>query len=108
MLTDRLSQAVFLLASWTLAAGAHARYGQMRLDGIEIFLAFALAVVYGLIVDLALFFRIFQYRAALVVGFIVARGVTFFLLGRTAPPGKQAGLFKVYPQRIERLCRVHE
>lgn len=40
----------------------------MRLDGPGLALAFALAVAYGLIVDPALFARIFRYRAALVVG----------------------------------------
>jgi hypothetical protein len=93
----RLHQTFFLLASWALATSAHASYGQMRLDGIEIFLAFALTVAYGLIVDVALLARLFKYRAALVVGFVVALVVTFLLLVQAAPPGIRAGIFKVYP-----------
>ncbi|HEX9179729.1 MAG TPA: hypothetical protein VF859_04985 [Burkholderiales bacterium] len=97
MLRIRLHQAFFSLASWALATSAHASYGQMRLDGIELFLAFALTVVYGLIVDLALLARLFRYRAALVVGFVVALVVTFLLLVQAAPPGVRAGIFKVHP-----------
>jgi hypothetical protein len=106
VLTGRLHQAYFLLASCALAATAHASYGQMRLEGIELFLAFALAVAYGLIVDLALFIRLFQYRAALVVGIIVALGVNFLLLGQAAPPTERAGLFNVYPGGREQVLLV--
>jgi hypothetical protein len=101
-----VKQAFFLLASCALAASAHASYGQMRLDGIELFLAFALTVAYGLIVDLALFVRIFQYRAVLVVGSIVALTVNFLLLCQAAPPGEQAGFFKVYPGGWEQVLLV--
>lgn len=103
MLTGRLNQAFFLLASCALAATAHASYGQFRLDGIELFLAFALVVAYGLVVDLALFVRLFQYRAALVVGVVIALGVNFLLLVQAAPPSERAGLFKVYPGGPEQV-----
>lgn len=103
MLTGRLNQAFVLLAACTLAATAHASYGQFRLDGIELFLAFALLVAYGLIVDLALFTRLFQYRAALVVGFVIALGVNFLLLVQAAPPSERAGLFNVYPGGREQV-----
>ena len=106
MLRIRLHQAFFLLASWALATSAHASYGQMRLDGIELFLAFALTVAYGLIVDLALLARLFQYRAALVVGFIVALVLTFLLLVQGAPPGERAGIFKVHPGGREQVVLV--
>jgi hypothetical protein len=64
VLTGRLNQALFLLASCALAAAAHASYGQMRLDGIGLLLAFVVIVAYGVIVDVALIARIFRYRAA--------------------------------------------
>ena len=78
----------------------------MRLDGIELLLAFALTVAYGLIVDLALLVRIFQYRAALVAGSIVALTVNFLLLSQAAPTSEQAGFFKVYPGGWEQVVLV--
>lgn len=75
----------------------------MRLDGIELFLAFALAVAYGLIVDVALLVRIFKYRAALIVGFVLALVVNFLLLVKAAPPGERAGIFNVYPGGWEQV-----
>jgi len=69
----------------------------MRLDGIGLLLAFALTVAYGVIVDLALFARIFRYRAALVIGSIVALAVIFLLLGQAASPSERAGFFKGTP-----------
>jgi len=96
VLTRCLNQAFFLLASLALAASAHASYGQMRLDGIELFLACALIIVYGLMVDVALIARIFQYRAALAVGCVLALAITSFLLVQAAPPSERAGFFKVY------------
>ena len=80
-----------------LAASAHASYGQMRLDGLGLWLAFALSVTYGVIVDLALFARIFRYRAAAVVGSIVALAVALLLLSLVASPGESAGFFKGAP-----------
>lgn len=56
----------------------------MRLDGIALFLVFALSVAYGLIVDLAMFARIFRYRAALVVGSVVSLALGFLLRGQAA------------------------
>lgn len=106
MLTGRLHQAFFLLASWTLAASAHASYAQMRLDGLGLLLAFALTVAYGVIVDLALFVRIFRYRAALVIGSIVALAVVFLLLGQAASPSERAGFFKGPPGGAELVLLV--
>lgn len=97
MLTGRLNQAFFLLASWTLAASAHASYAQMRLDGLWLLLALALTIAYGVIVDLALFARIFRYRAALVIGSVVALAVVFLLLGQAASPSERLGFFKGAP-----------
>jgi hypothetical protein len=91
-----VKQALFLLAFWTLAASAHASYGQMRLEGVGLFLTFALTVAYGVIVDLALFTRIFRYRAALIVGSIVALAVVSLLLGLAASSTERAGFFKVF------------
>ena len=99
-------QAFFLLASLALATSAHASYGQMRLDGIELFLAFALIIVYGLIVDVALIARIFQYRAALVVGLVLALAITSLLLIQVAPPSVRAGFFKVHPGGWEQVVLV--
>lgn len=93
-MTRRLYQAVFLLASCALATAAHASYGQMRLDGIGFFLAFALTIAYGLIVDVALFARVFRYRAALIGGLVLSLVVIVLLLGMTASPSERAGFFK--------------
>jgi hypothetical protein len=97
VLTGRVNQAFFLLAAWTLAASAHASYAQFRLDGVGLLLVFALTVAYGVLVDLALFARIFRYRAALVIGFIAALGVVFLLLNRVASPSELAGFFQGTP-----------
>src|SRR5512134_3597721 len=94
MLTRCLNQAFFLLASCALATAAHASYGQMRLDGLGLLLAFALTVAYGVIVDAGLLVRIFRYRAALVIGSILALAVVFLLLGLlAASPSERAGFF---------------
>jgi hypothetical protein len=69
----------------------------MRLEGIGFFLAFALTVAYGVIVDAALFAKIFRYRAAFVGGLIVALVVIFLLLGLAASPSERAGFFKGAP-----------
>ncbi|MFM9967895.1 MAG: hypothetical protein ACKVQK_05785 [Burkholderiales bacterium] len=106
MIRIRLHQAFVLLASWALATSAYASYAQMRLDGIELFLAFALVVAYGLIVDLALFARLFRYRAALVAGFVAALVVTILILIQAAPPGERAGIFKVHPGGQEQIVLV--
>ena len=66
----------------------------MRLDGIGLLLAFVLAIAYGVMVDLALFARIFRYRAALVVGSVLGLVVVFFLLSQAASPSERAGFFK--------------
>lgn len=96
MLTGR-NQAFLLLASCALAASAHASYAQMRLDGVGLILAFLLTVAYGLIVDLALFARIFRYRAALIVGSIVALVVVLLFLSQAASPSERTGFFKGAP-----------
>ncbi len=69
----------------------------MRLEGIGFLLAFALTVAYGVIVDAALFAKIFRHRAALVGGLIVALVLTFLLLGFAASPSERAGFFKGAP-----------
>ena len=69
----------------------------MRLDGIGLLLAFALTVAYGVIVDVALFARIFRYRAALVGGLIVALLMIILLVGLAASPSERAGFFNGAP-----------
>src|SRR4051794_1520496 len=69
----------------------------MRLDGIGLLLAFALTVAYGVIVDAALFAKIFRHRAALVGGLVVALVVIFLLIGSAASPSERAGFFKGAP-----------
>lgn len=69
----------------------------MRLDGVGLALAFVLTVAYGLIVDLALFARIFRYRAALVSGSIFALVVVLFLVSQAASPSERTGFFKGPP-----------
>lgn len=86
----------FFLASWTIAASAHASYAQMRLDGLGMLLAFALVVSYGLFVDVALLARLFRSRAALVIGSIVALVLAYFLVGQIASPSERAGFFNQF------------
>ena len=86
----------FFLASWALAASAHASYGNMgRLDGLALFLAFMLTLAYAVIVDVGLLAKIFRYRAAIVVGSILAVAVSVLLLTLTASANERAGLFKL-------------
>lgn len=92
MLTGRLNQAFFLLVSCALAASAHASYGQMRLEGLSLSVAFALTVAYGLFVDLALFVRLFRTRAALVICSIVGLALGFLLLSQFASPSERRWL----------------
>lgn len=91
MLTTR-KQAFFLLASCALAASAYASYGQMRLDGISLFLAFAVTVAYGLFVDLAMFVRLFRTRAALVICSIIGLAVVLLFLIQFASPSERRSL----------------
>ena len=86
-------QVFFLLALWTLVDSAHASYGQMRLDGLLLLLAFALTVAYGVIVDVALLARIFRYRAALAGGLVAALVMIILLVGVGASPSERAGFF---------------
>lgn len=94
------------LASWTLAASAHASYAQMRLDGVGLLLAIALMVAYGVLVDLALLARIFQYRAALAIGSIAGLGVVFLFVTQVASPSEWAGYFKGHAGGKELLILV--
>lgn len=87
-------RALLPLASCTLAASAHASYAQMRLDGLGLLVVFALTVAYGMLVDLALFIRIFRYRTALVIGSIAGLGVVFLVLTQVIPPREWAGFIK--------------
>jgi hypothetical protein len=87
-------RALVLLTGLALAASAHASYGQMRLEGVALVLAFLLTVGYGVCVDLALFARLFRHRAALVAGTILSVAVAFLLLGLAASPSERAGFFK--------------
>ena len=84
----------FFLMALTLAASAQASYGQMRLDGIGLALAFILTVGYGLLVDGALFVRLFRYRAALVFSSVIAIAIALFLLSQAASNSERAGFFK--------------
>ena len=84
---------LFFLASWTLAACAHASYGQMRLDGIGLFLALALSVAYGVIVDIALLARLFRHRAVLIGGLVVAVAMVALVAVMVASPNERAGFF---------------
>ena len=93
----RLNQAVFLLFACALAAAAHASYGQMRLDGAGMFLAFVLTIGYGLVVDVALIAGLFRYRGVLVAGVIVATVVISLLLALSASPSERTGFFKGGP-----------
>ena len=94
MLIFRLCQIFFFLAACALAVCAHADYGQMRLEGASLWLAFALSVAYGLIVDVALIARIFRYRAILVVGLIFGLLLIVLLLAQAASPSELAALDK--------------
>lgn len=61
------------------------------------FLAFVLAVGYGLIVDVALLAGLFRHRAGLVVGVIVSLVVILLLFGLAASPSERTGFFKGGP-----------
>jgi hypothetical protein len=78
-----------------LAGVAHASYGQMRLDGLGLLLAFVVTVAYGLIVDAGLLGRVFRYRAAVIAGIIVALAVALLFLATVASPDERAGFFKL-------------
>ncbi|HKU46792.1 MAG TPA: hypothetical protein VJQ58_07895 [Burkholderiales bacterium] len=65
----------------------------MRLDGIGLFLALALAVAYGVIVDIALLARLFRHRAALIGGLIVALAMVALVGVMVASPNERAGFF---------------
>ena len=95
MLTG-LRRAFLFLALWALAAAAHASYGQMRLEGVALSLVFMFTVAYGVFVDFALFVRMFRYRAALVIGSLVALAVIVLYPGLTASPSERAGFFKMF------------
>lgn len=99
-------QAFFLLASWTLAASAHASYAQFRLDGLGLLLVLALTVAYGVLVDVALLARIFRYRAALAIGTIAGLGVVFLFLTQANSPSEWAGFFKGHPGGSELVILV--
>jgi hypothetical protein len=90
---SRALRALLFLAAWALVASAHASYGQMRLDGIGLLLAFALTVAYGVIVDIALLARAFRHRAALIGGLIVALAMIALVAGMIAAPNERAGFF---------------
>jgi len=96
-MTGRLNQAVFLLALCTFAAAAHASYGQMRLDGLGFLLAFALTVVYGVILDVALIAKVFRHRATLAGGLIVALVMIILLGSQAASPSERAAFFNGPP-----------
>jgi hypothetical protein len=87
-----LKQAFFLLASFTLAASAHASFNHMRLEGLSLLLAFALTVSYGLFVDLVMFVRLFRHRAALVICSVVGLALAFLLLSQFASPSERRWL----------------
>ena len=84
----------FFLLGLTLAASAQASYGQMRLDGIGLALAFVLTVGYGLLVDGALFVRLFRYRVAIAFSSVIAVAIALFLLSQAASNTERAGFFK--------------
>jgi hypothetical protein len=84
---------VFFLACWTLAASAQASYGQMRLDGVGLFLALALTVVYGLFVDIGLLAGLFRHRAGLIGGLFVAVAMIGVVAVMVVSPNERAGFF---------------
>lgn len=93
----RLSLSLTVLAACTLALPAHADYGQMRLDGIGLLLAFGLSVAYGLVIDVALIARLFRHRTVLSVGLVATAAVFAFFLIQVASPTERAGFFKGAP-----------
>ena len=88
-----LQQTFFLLASLTLAASAHASYGQMKFPGLALFLVFMLTVSYGVLVDIALIARLFRHRIAVAVGTMIALAVVFLLLRLAASSGERGAFF---------------
>ena len=93
--TAPVKRACFLLAC-AFAASAQASYGQFRLEGIAFFVVFMLTVGHGLLVDGALFVRLFRYRAAVVVGSIVGVALALLFLGLAASRSEREPLFKLF------------
>ncbi len=69
----------------------------MRLDGLGLFLALALIVAFGVIVDVALLATMFRHRAALVGGLVVAALLIVVVAGLAFNPSERAGFFKGAP-----------
>lgn len=88
--------AIFILG---FAGVAQASYAQMRLDGIELILAFLLAVAYGVLVDLLLFAGLFRYRAAAVLGSTLGLALACLLVVLSGPALAQTGFAKVVSGR---------
>lgn len=83
------------LASWAMAACAHASYGQMKLNGAFLLLGFILVVLYALVLNLALIVGIFRFRVALVIGTVMSLSLAWLLLLACASPDERAGFFKM-------------
>lgn len=91
-------QVAFLLAA-CFAGGAHASYGQMRLDGIGMFLAFTLVVGWGLILDLVILApaQVLRRRGAAVACTVIGGLIVLLFLAMLALPAERAGFFKGPP-----------
>ena len=92
-----MNRACVLFAALVLAASAHASYGQMRLDGAGLMLAFALVVVYGVIVDACVLVRLFRYRLFAIIAGILSVATAYLFLLAVASPAERAGFFKGPP-----------
>ena len=87
-------RALLLTAAWALAGVAQASYGQMRLDGVTLVLAFLAVVACGLLVDALLWARVFRHGAVAAVGTVAGVALAILLAILFASPVERAGVFK--------------
>jgi hypothetical protein len=90
----RPTRLVLLTAAWTLAGVAHASYGQMRLEGVSLFLVFLAVVLCGLLVDALLWGKLFRHAAVAAIGTVAGVALAALLGILLAAPVERAGLFK--------------
>ena len=98
-MSPKWSRAAALLLACALAATADASYGQMRLDGIGLALAFVLVVGWGLMLDVILLApaQVLRRRGAAIACTVIGGLVVLCFLAMLAMPAERAGFFKGPP-----------
>lgn len=90
---------MFLPLACALAGAADASYGQMRLDGIGLMLAFTLLVGWGLLLDVIILApaQVLRRRGAAIACTVISGLVVLVFLAMLASPSERAGFFKGPP-----------